>query len=501
MSPESSPGLQVGGEDEAVSMSFESEVRRGRIREFVGRVLRRRRSAADSTHDGVDTEEPLAEEATPPQTEGLGSIADTEARKPTYISLLSGISAFEVLDQGKVPIGGVRYITRGRSVAERSGIAFKLAGSIDGYGEHSYSGLQTAAGIAMSTILTRVSAVCVAFPEFFERTDDGLHIKEFSLLGRRPTQEEVDRHTELQQERTRLKGVRELGVVDRKPIMQYDHMLVGWDHKMYRMSLDNPEALLAAHVVRTLQAQTSAEANTAGLQVTRSGVLIADIVWQSMPENERALAFSDLNCAAARTPKVFRDEVLNILRGLTGRMGLTREPNRVGEFNINTSFSAAFEQNPRPHNTQEIPVFPPGTDKTQIQTHREEDMANLVVTDALIVRADGVVSCATDTRLDHGSAIDLLDFVVSRQGKNALRIAAERNGEELSQVLERAHTVIRASLGSNDAYWAACRQRMISGHTGTGGRSVRQTGGRVRGSNSATRWVFAGPYQQGRLRG
>jgi hypothetical protein len=250
--------------------------------------------------------------------------------------------------------------------------------------------------------------------------------------------------------------------------MRYDHARIAVNERDFYLPIEQPNSLLAARVLHAL-AQAGSKPHVEGRAIART-------IWSEMPPTERVLFInrvSDLQ----RKSGVIDAGVLDILRRLTNRMGITRETSNE-RFKLERRSTVSLELVPPAEADLPglIPIFPPGTLREKIY-----EFAGDTIPDEALATANDVLidTLYGHSPLSQSQALDLLSFITARNGKRALRARLEDMGSDLTleSALEHLHGRIRSILG--EAYASAYKSRMIAGNIATGQYKVRQISGRL----------------------
>lgn len=132
------------------------------------------------------------------------------------------------------------------------------------------------------------------------------------------------------------------------------------------------------------------------------------------------------------------------------------------------------------------PIFPPGTEVELIEAKARGELRPDDLTQAFTILS--IMNESGESRLKHGDSIDILNFIMSREGKYALRaaLAAQGGGQEFRSTLDAIHQLLGCSLGVA-SYRIAVRERIIAGNAwGQAKSHVQQVGGAL--SPITTKW-------------
>jgi|GEM_PF-5108055 len=261
----------------------------------------------------------------------------------------------------------------------------------------------------------------------------------------------------------------------------HDHAIIHKGDAVFYMALHSDEAILAARVIEAISTMH-------GYKIPSHEVAMQ--AWQNMTVAERLgyVKSSDRALSDSRDEGLrLEDGTIRVLRRLTNTLMLTLEP-RSDRFTLMTEgLSVAYKEEPvssefiQEHPTLR-PIFPPGSKDANALT--EEEKAALATTAKINVHLT-----RSKTQLSNKDALDMLDFIMSPGGRQAINeISGTPDGYARSATALRAmHRHIKKWLGP--AYAGAYRQRLINGNRVmlSSGR-VKQVGGRLR--SDSTRWTL-----------
>lgn len=273
---------------------------------------------------------------------------------------------------------------------------------------------------------------------------------------------------------SRLPDEAEIEVLDRfkTNLLYFDHALVTKAGNRYYLPLHADLAILAARVIQALGALSGPSATAAAITTE---------VWDNMPVAERHL-FLDLPYKAFGQARQIRPNVLRVLRQLTNRLMLTREPRRDETFNLYTDdLELAFSETRVPEgatgHANFKPILPPGTPHELIH----ELMGKRLSASTLEAARNLLRAIQAGKHVDNEEAIAMLDLITNREGRHAIREVFEPSEAAGSpaDALKAAHQLLRLSMGYN-AYTAAHTDRMVAGNKIIKAHgAVRQVGGRL----------------------
>lgn len=247
--------------------------------------------------------------------------------------------------------------------------------------------------------------------------------------------------------------------------IEYDHALIVVGDRTFYLPTDQPKSLLAARVLRAL--------GQVGNEPYIDGPAFAKMIWSEMPPTERQL-FTSREKDLGRKSGVINADVYDILRKLTNLMGITRETS--GErFRIETRPTTSLATAPPAETlTGLIPIFPPHTSREKIA----EFIGDIIPEESMTTAAEVLQDYAFGSvPLSQSESLGLLDFIMARNGKRALRAQLEAEGStsSIESVLHGLHEKISKILGN--AYTGAYQNRVIAGNHATGQHKIKHISG------------------------
>lgn len=338
----------------------------------------------------------------------------------------------------------------------------------------------------------------------YNAEEASLSLGNLALSSRLTTSQEVgsdrnasERHRPIRQpRRTPQERLHALQVGDtlKTDLTESDHALVTTSAHRFALPLETTHAILAA---RTLAALS----RTKRTAVTASN--LAPLVWRAMPTSERLLFTSDTDSLVDTTGTVVQGNILHVLRNLTSRMGITREPTGQGTFTLLTP-DLNVTYNDAPPAAEDIKqrhiaaVFPPGTTRERIHDYIDgvvPEQLNEIATELIgIIRArDRHTNKLAE--INQEQALRYLDFLTDPKGKIAIRdmlLASSSKAKPAKVIGTIRRSLIKPTLGSG--YHSALRQRTIAGNHKTGqGRGIRQISGEL---PQTTKWHVGLRYEK-----
>ena len=286
-------------------------------------------------------------------------------------------------------------------------------------------------------------------------------------------------------------------------LTEYDHAIITTPDRPFVLPLSSSGAILTARCLEVLATEERG--------IDHRYIDIAESIWKNMPPVERKLFASSRKLLQEKQGTAIRKEVLMVLRGLTNRMKITREQGNEDFRIIMSDFSVSFhESSPEPDmlaDKRSALLFPPGTSRLEISSYKDpieitdEDrqLASTLLSYVEAMFPADEEKAAPRPDISHETAIEYLDFVMSREGKAALREVLKASGskrrpDRITRTIRRQ--IIKPALASG--YGSALRHRTVAGGHMTGGkeRRAQQTGGALRGST--TKWHIGITYDDGR---
>jgi hypothetical protein len=369
-----------------------------------------------------------------------------------------------------------------------SGQATRLSGTLTdiylglGSGVHSLDSVAAMLDLSESRIGRAVKAINEVLPGqifAYETTSKQITLGNIALASRKATKEERDKYRE------RAMAAKVESIADWKErhnkrkadLTEYDHALAVTARRRFYLPLDSSDSILATRILSELSKHEEGE-RLEGLAIARS-------VWAAMPTMERELFTTEESKIVGKESAVDA-QVLDILYGLTGRMGMTREVSNA-TFRVETKPEVSFKTDPidDAHTAILVPVFPPGTPRRMIEDFR----SNKVLPEHVAMARhalNNILKLPADTRMEDEAALSLLSFIMSREGKRALRAELESSGSrrKLDPVVKSLRRIVRTSLGTG--YGSARRARTIGGNRI--GKRVRQVSGGL--PAATTKWYI-----------
>jgi len=263
-----------------------------------------------------------------------------------------------------------------------------------------------------------------------------------------------------------------------------DHATVTIMDKRYRLPLDSVPAIVAG---RLFEALSMPAAYVRRNQVDRDK--LRRQIWELMSLDERRLlSEKDEVVHGPATPPGIKKEIDRMLGKITYQLGITANiggvhRRLVGIHELQVQYHA---EPPTPGETSTIPVLhAPETPEHLLRTRNDAEPVS--AEDIAYIQQTLETLRSVTARISHQEAIDILDFMMSSQGKYALHETLTRSGHaaQYKAKLESIHTMLRHTLGGS-SYWLAMRERIIKGYSTKGSQSgVRQVSG---GLPITTRW-------------
>ena len=248
--------------------------------------------------------------------------------------------------------------------------------------------------------------------------------------------------------------------------IRYDHALIVVNERRFCLPVDQPSSRLAARVLQALA--------QAGNKPYIEGRALAKTIWSEISLTERKLYTSKASDLQKRSG-VIDKAVLDILRQLTNRMGITRETSNE-KFKLEQRSSVSLEQVPPDEVdlTRLIPIFPPNTLREKIYEFSGDTIPDEALTTAAEVLQNNVFGNAACSQ---SQALGLLSFIADRNGKRALRAQLEVRDSDLTleSTLDYLHNKIHRILG--EAYASSYQNRMVAGNIATGQHKVKHVSG------------------------
>lgn len=287
-------------------------------------------------------------------------------------------------------------------------------------------------------------------------------------------------------------------------LTEFDHMRIDMPERTFLLPLSTPAAILAARCIEALVN------NRPTGEGTLNNAVIAGLAWEAMPQSEREI-FADGHKPSLKDTKGWpiRPGVVEVLRSLTNRMKLTREPHDR-EFKVLAEAQVSFsEETPDQgfiNDDNTALLFPPGTKRIDIIEYKEPitvQESDREIASTLIGYIETMFPGNNEQGLPRPditqeTAIEYLSFITSRSGKAAIKemltaAGSSRRPDGLIRVVRRR--IIKPAL--REGYGDAWRHRTIAGGHMTGAeKGARQTGGRLEGST--TKWHVGTRHDDGR---
>jgi hypothetical protein len=272
----------------------------------------------------------------------------------------------------------------------------------------------------------------------------------------------------------------------------YDHVHIAVGDKEFFLNFDFPQAHLAFRGLLLVH-------NTPPGDYLHWEVF-DKALWSQMPTTERALLGIKEADVFATGPRPIKDMTLGLIQDVARPLGLVER----SEFKrTSTAFDLQLHSIPNPDNYdgKAVPIVPPDTPRGVLEVLRNQ--AQMPASEALESHTSKLVELIQRPGWAHEDAIEILDIIMSPEGKIALlqlHTKANRSREEQAaqaeEMLQSLHTRVFRTLGY-DAYYGARRNRTIAGNHATGTNKIRHTGGRVEGGKTKEdrlkRWAIGRP--------
>lgn len=371
-----------------------------------------------------------------------------------------------------------------------------------GAGDHTLAAIKGAVDTHPSALRSTFDALEKLLPpEAFKRgitinEAAGVHIGNIAISMRRSTPEEIEAAKAERAAKGTVDAARRKAEVlasdaDKVHFGEYDHGLLLARNTLYYLPLDSPEGILAARVLHTVQEM---------LRVDRGHNYISNRelrlkIWQDMPLAERRL-FVNTEAQLFSGSSIINDPVDAVLGGLTGQLDITRRI--TGDATrIPSPFDFELVAAPpaEPYGDSVRLLSPPNAPTADILATMKKQLVERVTEQAEF--ALPYASLGKYGTVPQNVALELLDTVIPREGKLALRLLLEQSGsqQKLEEVLDTLRAIAKNSLGWN-AYTSAYSNRTIAGNKSSTGQGHRaeQVGGRLRGDRTRTRWHISSSY-------
>ncbi len=278
--------------------------------------------------------------------------------------------------------------------------------------------------------------------------------------------------------------------VEKVNLLEHSHALIRFGRDQIYLPLDEPGTRLAARVVEAISGLQGSEVKIGG----KGG--LSGKVWTAMPIAEREPFCDYPNDIFTTTgTETFRKMISNVFEGFTGPRAMTQRTLSRDVYRLLFS-----QRRPEVEYSREPLVEEESTQGLIYAYPKESQHANILVKSEARATAEELRRMAgnPDLRLDHPSAIKLIDDLTAVDVKLALRAMS---GDLVSEtvIVHVLREIARLSLGDDYRNYVARIDRTIGG--GVYRREVRQTGGRLAGGTtnyevsvrSARQWVFSEP--------
>jgi hypothetical protein len=252
---------------------------------------------------------------------------------------------------------------------------------------------------------------------------------------------------------------------------QYDHALIGFGNKRYYLPIDQPLAILAARVLRTIADTPLGHTFVDGSDITQT-------VWTAMTTTERLMFAPPSQIFGIKGNPVHKN-IMKIMSKVLSPMLVSRQ-NAQERFIIGHDRPAVgLHREPLDEGATNdlIPIFPPGTPREQI--YRDVGDA---IPDAAFTQADVLLNQVRVSRelLSQDKAIALLDPITNRAIQRALRSRLAAVGERRTFEDVRVAILVRAWDSLREGLEGAHLERTIAGYSAHGSHGfVRQIGGEL----------------------
>lgn len=244
-------------------------------------------------------------------------------------------------------------------------------------------------------------------------------------------------------------------------LLNYDHAIIRTRSGEFYLGLDDIDAVVTARTIQAL-AQLPDSKN--------SSKIIAKLVEKNMSKQELK-QFQIENMKKDTIAISLRAHVQKNLRGLTNRLMITHEQSKDSFTLISNGFSIVFYTEPIEKDSSKTNDLRPIISKVQAKRSVVSDEATKSAHEYM----QSFIEFTPTTVLTQADAVSLLTFVMSEEGKQAIRnVLKEQSYGNLSkswQVIELAHERVKKTLGAS-AYNAAYDERVVKGAKSTGPRFV-----------------------------
>ncbi|HSX29396.1 MAG TPA: hypothetical protein VLE73_02450 [Candidatus Saccharimonadales bacterium] len=298
-----------------------------------------------------------------------------------------------------------------------------------------------------------------------EQTPIALSLGSFSVAERRALPEEIPRNPEDIEREEKIAQLN-FGKLD---LTTYDHAIVTVDDKKFAIPFDNPDAILLARAIAAVP--------KAGIDddMFISFKKLAPLVWGAMPYSERVLYAKKDQQIFGNTSGPIRKRLDALVNRATNRMGVTKRTVLADHYcRLADDISVEYSTMPQDEHNDNIQVLPLDAPAGVAERMRKQQVSAEDLTAAHTALA--YMTEGQWFRLGHQQAVDLVEFIMTREGKIALlaAITAANEGPGYTEVYERLHEIARYSLGAS--YYPTRNTMVIRGGSWTSAKHVRQTG-------------------------